>query len=51
MKDAYWEQRGAEGFEYRGETFYTITPIGFYYERRRKLLNSFGACSSRPPRG
>jgi len=37
-KEKYWEKRGREGYLYRNEYFYTITPIGFYYKRREILL-------------
>jgi SAM-dependent methyltransferase len=36
--DSYWEKRGKAGFSFHDEVFYTITPIGFYYHRRKELL-------------
>ena len=35
----YWENRGKCKYYYRGEDFYTVTPIPYYYRRRKKLLN------------
>jgi SAM-dependent methyltransferase len=34
----YWENRGKRKYYYRGEDFYTITPIPYYYQRRKALL-------------
>jgi len=34
----YWEARGRLSFEYKGEIFYTVTPIPCYYHRRQILL-------------
>ena len=34
----YWEDRGRKHFTYRGERFYTFSPIGLYYRRRQWLL-------------
>ncbi|MBN2018005.1 MAG: class I SAM-dependent methyltransferase, partial [Candidatus Cloacimonetes bacterium] len=34
----YWENRGKKKFYYRGEDFYTVTPIPYYYQRRKALL-------------
>ena len=36
----YWNMRGKESFNYKGEFFYTITPIPYYYRRRDILLNA-----------
>ena len=36
--DSYWENRAKAGFSFQDEVFYTITPIGFYYHRRKELL-------------
>lgn len=36
---SYWEERGQDFFQYRGENFYTITPIPYYVKRRELLLN------------
>ncbi len=38
MSDPYWESRGNRGYRYRGEHFYTVTPVPLYYRRRRLLL-------------
>jgi SAM-dependent methyltransferase len=38
--DGYWEERGQRSFLYRGERFYTVTPIGLYYQRRQWLLHN-----------
>ncbi len=40
--EAYWEARGRQGFVYRGDRFYTTTPIGFYYRRRARILQAVG---------
>jgi SAM-dependent methyltransferase len=34
----YWEHRGQFSYTYKGETFYTVTPIPYYYKRRQLLL-------------
>lgn len=34
----YWEYRSQRGCEYKGENFYTITPIPYYYQRRKIIL-------------
>jgi SAM-dependent methyltransferase len=34
----YWNARGKVSYQYKGETFYTVTPIPFYYKRREILL-------------
>ena len=34
----YWNVRGGVSYQYKGETFYTVTPIPFYYRRRALLL-------------
>ena len=34
----YWNIRGGVSYQYKGETFYTVTPIPFYYRRRALLL-------------
>lgn len=35
----YWQERGKLSCKYKGEVFYTITPIPHYYIRRKLLLN------------
>jgi SAM-dependent methyltransferase len=41
MKEVdYWNKRGKESFLYKEESFYTITPIPYYYRRRRILLQA-----------
>lgn len=37
-KREYWDERANLGYKYKGETFYTITPIPYYYKRRKLLL-------------
>jgi len=37
-RDSYWEKRGMLSFLYKGEAFYTVTPIPYYYRRRSLLL-------------
>ncbi len=39
MNDRYWSKRGKLSYIYRGEKFYTITPLPFYLRRRKILLN------------
>jgi len=34
----YWDDRGGVSYCYKGETFYTVTPIPYYYRRRAVLL-------------
>ena len=34
----YWNDRGMNSYWYKGETFYTVTPIPLYYRRRVLLL-------------
>lgn len=35
----YWNRRAKHSYTYRGETFYTVTPIPYYYKRRSLLLS------------
>jgi len=35
---AYWDRRGTDAYEYKGETFYTVTPVPLYHRRRALLL-------------
>lgn len=37
-EDTYWERRGKNGYAYRGDRFYTKTPIALYCRRRQRLL-------------
>jgi len=37
--EKYWSQRGKSLYKYRGEKFYTVTPIPYYYKRRKLLLD------------
>ncbi len=37
-ENKYWDYRGSISYEYKGETFYTITPIPYYYARRKCIL-------------
>lgn len=36
----YWEERSRGSFTYRGESFYTVTPVPLYYQRRARLLKA-----------
>ena len=36
--EGYWETRGSFSYKYKDETFYTVTPIPFYFRRRWLLL-------------
>lgn len=38
--ERYWIERGENSFKYKGEEFYTITPISYYYQRRKELLST-----------
>lgn len=44
----YWDDRGQASYTYKGETFYTITPIPFYYQRRSLLLGLMDTLLSKP---
>lgn len=35
----YWDKRSRMAVEYKGEKFYTVTPLPYYYRRRAILLN------------
>jgi SAM-dependent methyltransferase len=35
----YWQERGIASYKYRGETFYTIVPVPYYFRRRKLLLS------------
>lgn len=39
VEKKYWDSRGNIEYKYKGEYFYTITPIPIYYERRSKLIS------------
>jgi len=34
----YWEIRGEKSYVYKGELFYTISPVPYYYKRRKILI-------------
>jgi len=36
----YWNERSIKSFKYKGEYFYTISPIPYYYKMRSIILNS-----------
>jgi 2-polyprenyl-3-methyl-5-hydroxy-6-metoxy-1,4-benzoquinol methylase len=38
----YWNMRADNSYKYKGECFYTLTPIPYYYSRRRILLKLLG---------
>lgn len=39
MTDKYWDKRGRLSYTYKGERFYTITPLPYYLKRRKLLLS------------
>ncbi|MFW6139797.1 MAG: class I SAM-dependent methyltransferase [Acidobacteriota bacterium] len=39
MSHDYWDKRGRLSYTYKGERFYTITPLPYYLKRRERLLN------------
>jgi SAM-dependent methyltransferase len=49
--DSYWESRGKASFSFQDEVFYTITPIGFYFHRRKELLARMERLLQRLPAG
>jgi len=38
MGNEYWNKRGLLSYTYKGEKFYTITPLPYYLKRREQLL-------------
>ncbi|RKJ04091.1 class I SAM-dependent methyltransferase [bacterium D16-54] len=36
----YWQKRAKREYGYKGEVFYTVTPVPYYYERRIIVLDS-----------
>jgi hypothetical protein len=40
MSENYWLDRGNNLYEYKGEKYYTITPIPYYLKRRELLLKN-----------
>ena len=38
MSDEYWDKRAACEYNYKGEKFYTMTAIPYYYERRNEII-------------
>lgn len=36
--EKYWDNRAKLGYKYKNERFYTITPIPYYYARRKIIL-------------
>lgn len=36
----YWDERAKKEYEYKGEKFYTITAIPYYYKRRKYVVNN-----------
>ncbi len=45
----YWDDRSTWVFDYRGECFYTMTPISYYYVRRTEVLQHLArVLASRP---
>lgn len=47
MNDRYWSKRGELCYVYKGEKFYTITPLPFYLKRRKILLDNLNKVISR----
>lgn len=35
----YWQYRAKFSYRYKGETFYTVTPVPLYYRRRKVLVD------------
>ncbi len=35
----YWQIRGKKSYGYKGNQYYTITPISYYYQRRKVLIS------------
>ena len=40
----YWNDRANKTYRYKGEEFYTITPIPYYYKRRKAILSFLAKC-------
>jgi len=38
MSDEYWDKRAACEYNYKGEKFYTMTAIPYYYVRRNEII-------------
>ena len=38
MSDEYWDKRAACEYNYKGEKFYTMTAIPYYYKRRNEII-------------
>lgn len=38
MSEQYWNDRCSHCYTYKGEQFYTITPVPYYYARRKKII-------------
>lgn len=36
----YWQKRAKSEYKYKGEVFYTVTPVPYYFARRNIVLNS-----------
>lgn len=41
MSDEYWDKRAACEYNYKGEKFYTMTAIPYYYERKNEIIKRF----------
>lgn len=39
MADTYWDNRADLEYEYKGEKFYTMTAVPYYYARRGVIIN------------
>lgn len=38
QEEEYWQKRAKNEYLYKNETFYTITPIPYYYDRRKIIV-------------
>lgn len=43
-EEDYWNARANKVYRYKGEEFYTITPIPYYYQRRKVILDFLAKC-------
>jgi len=40
QEEEYWQNRAKNEYRYKGEAFYTITPVPYYYERRKIIIKN-----------
>lgn len=43
-EELYWSNRANKMYMYKGERFYTITPVPYYYKRRKVIINLLAKC-------